>query len=79
MAFTMNHPAVTSTIIGPRTIEQLESQLPAADLELTAEILDRIDEVVAPGTTFATDDLPFTPKALRETLVDVVDALAPSA
>ncbi|MFC3242408.1 hypothetical protein ACFOJ6_08720 [Gordonia humi] len=53
--------------------------MPAADLELTAEILDRIDEVVAPGTTFATDDLPFTPKALRETLVDVVDALAPSA
>jgi len=41
---------VTSAIIGPRTMEQLESQLGAADVQLTADVLDRIDEIVAPGT-----------------------------
>jgi aryl-alcohol dehydrogenase-like predicted oxidoreductase len=42
---------VTSAIIGPRTLEQLESQLPAADVTLEAAILDRIDEIVKPGVT----------------------------
>jgi aryl-alcohol dehydrogenase-like predicted oxidoreductase len=51
IAFAANHPAVTSPIIGPRTMAQLESQLPAADVVLTTEILDRIDEIVAPGVT----------------------------
>ena len=50
LAFVINHPAVTSAIIGPRTMEQLESQLPAADVKLSDELLDRIDEIVAPGT-----------------------------
>jgi aryl-alcohol dehydrogenase-like predicted oxidoreductase len=50
LAFVINHPAVTSAIIGPRTMEQLESQLPAADVQLSDELLDRIDEIVAPGT-----------------------------
>jgi aryl-alcohol dehydrogenase-like predicted oxidoreductase len=49
IAFVVNHPAVTSAIIGPRTMEQLESQLPAADVVLTGAVLDRIDEIVAPG------------------------------
>ena len=49
-AFVLNHPAVTAAIIGPRTMEQLEGQLAAADVVLKAELLDRIDELVPPGT-----------------------------
>ena len=40
---------MTAAIIGPRTMEQLESQLPAADRRLPDEVLDRIDEIVPPG------------------------------
>jgi aryl-alcohol dehydrogenase-like predicted oxidoreductase len=50
LAFVVNHPAVTAAIIGPRTMEHLEGQLGAADVELDAAILDRIDEIVPPGT-----------------------------
>jgi aryl-alcohol dehydrogenase-like predicted oxidoreductase len=56
IAFVVNHPAVTSAIIGPRTMEQLESQLPAADAVLDAATLDRIDEIVAPGVTLNPED-----------------------
>jgi aryl-alcohol dehydrogenase-like predicted oxidoreductase len=49
IAFVLNHPAVTAAIIGPRTMEHLESQLPAADVRLSSEALDRIDEIVPPG------------------------------
>src|SRR5919199_1995848 len=50
IAWAANHPAVTAPIIGPRTMEQLEGQLPAADLVLDQALLDRIDEIVPPGT-----------------------------
>jgi aryl-alcohol dehydrogenase-like predicted oxidoreductase len=50
IAFVLNHPAVTAAIIGPRTMEQLHSQLPAADVVLDEALLDRIDEIVPPGT-----------------------------
>ena len=49
MAFTLAHPAVTSTIIGPRTPEQLEDLLAGADVRLEAETLDAIDDLVPPG------------------------------
>jgi aryl-alcohol dehydrogenase-like predicted oxidoreductase len=49
LAFVLEHPAVTAAIIGPRTMEQLESQLGAADVTLPADVLDRIDEIVPPG------------------------------
>jgi aryl-alcohol dehydrogenase-like predicted oxidoreductase len=49
LAWVMRHPAVTAPIIGPRTMEQLESQLPAADVVLSDEVLDAIDEIVPPG------------------------------
>lgn len=49
LAFVIRHPAVTAAIIGPRTMEHLESQLTAADVELTDAVLDRIDEIVPPG------------------------------
>jgi aryl-alcohol dehydrogenase-like predicted oxidoreductase len=51
LSFVLSHPAVTAPIIGPRTMEQLESQLPAADRVLSNEVLDRIDEIVPPGVT----------------------------
>jgi hypothetical protein len=47
---------VTAAIIGPRTMEQLESQLGAADVELSSDVLDRIDEIVAPGTNLNPTD-----------------------
>jgi aryl-alcohol dehydrogenase-like predicted oxidoreductase len=50
IAFVIRHPAVTAAIIGPRTMEQLESQLGAAEITLDEELLDRIDEIVPPGT-----------------------------
>src|SRR6185436_9764089 len=49
LAFTLAHPAITAPIIGPRTMEQLESQLGAADVTLPTEVLDQIDEIVPPG------------------------------
>jgi aryl-alcohol dehydrogenase-like predicted oxidoreductase len=56
VAFAINHPGVTSAIVGPRTMEQLESQLGGADVTLSTEVLDRIDELVAPGVTLNPDD-----------------------
>ena len=51
LAFVLEHPAVTSAIIGPRTMEHLESQLDVVKVSLSREVLDRIDEIVPPGTT----------------------------
>lgn len=51
IAFVLNHPAITSAIIGPRTMGQIEGQLAAADVVLEPAVLDRIDQIVAPGTT----------------------------
>ena len=60
LAFVINHPAVTAAIIGPRTREQLESQLGAVDVELDDAILDRIDEIVAPGMNINPADAGWT-------------------
>ncbi|MEA2138377.1 MAG: hypothetical protein QOG56_1527 [Solirubrobacteraceae bacterium] len=64
LAFVIRHPAVTAAIIGPRTIEQLESQLGAADVVLDDALLDAIDEIVAPGTTINPSDAGWTNPAL---------------
>src|SRR5207302_3040803 len=56
LAFVINHPAVTAAIIGPRTMEHLDSQLTAADAELSADLLDRIDQIVPPGTNVNPSD-----------------------
>ncbi|HET8936880.1 MAG TPA: aldo/keto reductase [Polyangiales bacterium] len=56
IAFVLKHPGITSAIVGPRTMEQLESQLAAADLELSDALLDRIDAVVPPGTNINAAD-----------------------
>jgi aryl-alcohol dehydrogenase-like predicted oxidoreductase len=65
LAFVLEHPAVTAAIIGPRTMEQLESQLGAADLRLDDALLDQIDEIVPPGTNLSDADAGFTPPALE--------------
>jgi aryl-alcohol dehydrogenase-like predicted oxidoreductase len=49
IAFVLRHPVITAAIIGPRTMEHLESQLAAADVELSSDVLDRIDKIVPPG------------------------------
>ncbi len=66
IAFVINHPGVTSAIIGPRTMEQLESQLTGADVTLTTELLDRIAELVAPGVTINPDDNSYGSVALTK-------------
>lgn len=66
LAFVMQHPAVTAPIIGPRTMEHLESQLGATDVTLTTDVLDRIDEIVPPGTNLSTDDAGYVPDALTD-------------
>ena len=66
LAFVLEHPAVSSAIIGPRTIEQLESQLGAEKVSLPSDVLDRIDEIVAPGTTINEADRGYAPPALTD-------------
>ncbi|MFD3405333.1 aldo/keto reductase [Kribbella sp. NPDC058693] len=66
MAFVTSHPAVTSVISGPRTMEQLEGLLKAADLTLDDKTLDRIDEIVPPGTDLYTVDGVWQPQSLTD-------------
>ena len=66
LGFVTAHPAVTSAIIGPRTLSHLQSQLAAADTVLSADILDAIDAIVAPGTDLAADEKFDTPPALLD-------------
>ncbi len=65
MAFATAHPGVTSAIIGPRTMEQLDDLLAGADVTLTDELLDRIDQIVPPGTDVGTLDMAYLPPALQ--------------
>ncbi len=65
MAFAIAHPGVTSAIIGPRTMEQLDDLLASVDVTLTDELLDRIDEIVPPGTDVGTLDMAYRPPALQ--------------
>ncbi|MGZ4174375.1 MAG: aldo/keto reductase [Solirubrobacteraceae bacterium] len=65
LAFVIRHPAITAAIIGPRTMEQLESQLGADEVELSDEVLDRIDEIVPPGTNLNPQDAGWQNPALE--------------
>jgi len=70
VAFALNHPAISSVIIGPRTADHLEAYLKAATVELSDDVLDRIDEIVEPGTHFIERDTgrdtpSLQPQALR--------------
>jgi len=66
LGFVTAHPAVTSALIGPRTLDHLHSQLAAADTVLSADVLDAIDEIVAPGLDLAPDEKTDTPPALLD-------------
>jgi aryl-alcohol dehydrogenase-like predicted oxidoreductase len=65
IGFVLAHPAVTSAIIGPRTMEQFKGQVEAGDLVLDDAVLDRIDEIVPPGTTLNRGDQGWTPPSLE--------------
>jgi aryl-alcohol dehydrogenase-like predicted oxidoreductase len=65
IAWTMRHPAVTAPIIGPRTMEHLESQLAALDTTLDGALLDRIDEIVPPGVNVNPRDAGYENPALE--------------
>jgi aryl-alcohol dehydrogenase-like predicted oxidoreductase len=66
MAFAIAHPAVTSAIIGPRTMEHLDNLLAGAETTLDDDILDQIDEIVPPGTDIGTLDMAYSPPALQQ-------------
>jgi aryl-alcohol dehydrogenase-like predicted oxidoreductase len=65
MAFAISHPGVTSAIVGPRTMGHLDDLLAGVDITLSDEILDRIDEIVPPGTDVGTLDQAYLPPAIR--------------
>jgi aryl-alcohol dehydrogenase-like predicted oxidoreductase len=64
LAFVLQHPGVTAPIIGPRTMEQLETQLGAVDVTIDTKILDRIDEIVPPGRNVGEVGGPYDSEAL---------------
>jgi aryl-alcohol dehydrogenase-like predicted oxidoreductase len=66
VAWVLRNPAVTSAIIGPRTMEQFTTQLGAADVVLTDDVLDRIDEIVPPGTNFTWADAGYSPPMVAD-------------
>ena len=65
IAFVLNHPAITAALIGPRTMDQLETQLAAADVTLDEAVLDRIDAIVPPGLTINPADNSWANPALE--------------
>jgi aryl-alcohol dehydrogenase-like predicted oxidoreductase len=60
-AFVRAHPAVTSVLIGPRQPEQLQDLLASAEVQLSEDVMDRIDEIVPPGTNLSQNDIAATP------------------
>ncbi|MFD7683586.1 aldo/keto reductase [Streptomyces sp. NPDC060187] len=66
LGFVTAHPAVTSALVGPRTTDHLHAQLAAADTVLSADVLDAIDAIVAPGTDLAAHEKFDTPPALLD-------------
>jgi aryl-alcohol dehydrogenase-like predicted oxidoreductase len=66
VAWVLRNPAVTSAIIGPRTMEQLTTQLGAEEVVLTDDVLDRVDEIVPPGTNFTWADAGYSPPMVAD-------------
>jgi aryl-alcohol dehydrogenase-like predicted oxidoreductase len=64
MAFATAHPGVTSAIVGARTMTHLDDLIAGLDVTLTDEILDRIDEIVPPGTEVGALDQAYVPPAV---------------
>lgn len=65
MAFTIVHPGVTSALLGARTMGHLDDLLAGLDVTLTDDVLDRIDEIIPPGTDVGTLDQAYQPPALE--------------
>ena len=65
IAFVLRHPGITAPIIGPRTMEHLESQLSAVDVVLSDDVLDRIDKIVPPGVTLNPADTGWVSPSLQ--------------
>ena len=65
MAFAIAHPGVTSAIIGPRTMEQLDDLLAGDGITLDDKILNEIDAIVAPGTDVGQLDMAYAPPAVE--------------
>ncbi|HWE54861.1 MAG TPA: aldo/keto reductase [Acidimicrobiales bacterium] len=66
LAFVLRHPAITSAIIGPRTSEHLESQIGASEVQLSDDVMDRIDQIVKPGTNFSFADAGYEPPGVAQ-------------
>jgi aryl-alcohol dehydrogenase-like predicted oxidoreductase len=66
LAFAITHPDVTSALLGPRTMEHLDDLLAGIGVTLSDEILDRIDEIVPPGTDIGTLDQAYVPPAIEQ-------------
>jgi aryl-alcohol dehydrogenase-like predicted oxidoreductase len=69
LRFVLEHPGVTSAIIGPRTMEQLQSQMTATQARLPAGVMDAIDRLVPPGETLSRSDLGYLPPALTDVTI----------
>ncbi|WP_442737952.1 aldo/keto reductase [Streptomyces pseudogriseolus] len=67
VAFTIAHPGVTSALIGPRTMNHLQDLLDGMDTTLSDDLLDKIDEIVPPGTDIGALDMAYNPPAITET------------
>jgi aryl-alcohol dehydrogenase (NADP+) len=67
MAFVISHPGVTCALLGARTMEQLDDLLTGVDVVLSDDVLDRIDEIVPPGTDMGTLDQAYVPPAIQKT------------
>jgi aryl-alcohol dehydrogenase (NADP+) len=67
MAFAISHPAVTCALLGARTMQQLDDLLAGVDIVLSDDVLDRIDEIVPPGTDIGTLDQAYVPPAIQKT------------
>jgi len=67
MAFAVAHPAVSSVLLGARTMEQLDDLLAGFDVALSDDLLDRIDAIVPPGTDVGTLDQAYVPPAIEQT------------
>jgi aryl-alcohol dehydrogenase-like predicted oxidoreductase len=67
MAFVMAHPGVTSAILGPRTMQHLDDLLAGAEVRLSDDVLDRIDQIVPPGTDVGLNEAAYNPPAILRT------------
>ncbi|WP_315094429.1 aldo/keto reductase [uncultured Cellulomonas sp.] len=66
MAFATSHPAVTSALVGPHTMAQLDDVLAGLEVTLSDDVLDRIDQIVPPGTDVSPLDQAYVPPAISD-------------